>query len=97
MYPSIKSHSFNESSARAIYGNLAVDTVLRQNCEPTSRVIDDCFGVVEFSATCDISKIKNVEADEDTLTVLYLVDKDDFLNCDSYDQLDFTDYTFISQ
>ena len=96
MYPAIKSNAMTEDRARAIFGNLAVDTVLSLNCDFTGRVIDDCFNVYEFSASCNIEKIRLPENEEERLTVLYLESIDDVDNCNDLGDLKWDCYTFVA-
>jgi len=86
MYPAIKSTAISEGEAREIAGNKAVDEVLAESCDFTSRVIDD-VDVVEMSATVDFN--------DGFLTVLYLVDRDATYNCDDLGNLDYSNYTFV--
>ena len=87
MYPARPSTRIDENEARKIVGDKLIDEVLSMNCEFTSRVIDDCFGVYELSATAynDIHKV----------TVYYLLDKEDVKNNgDDLGQCDYSDYSF---
>jgi hypothetical protein len=86
-----KSNAITEAAARAIVGNEIIDSVLAESCEFTNRLIDDCFGVVEMSASAKID-----HPDYDRVTVLYLVDKAELDECEGeLDRLDYSDYTFV--
>jgi hypothetical protein len=91
MYSAKKSNSIPEAEARKVAGNEAVDSVLDENCDFTGRVIDDCFGVTEMSASVDI---EIADGDECTLTVLYLVDSDSLSATDDLGDLDYSNYSF---
>lgn len=88
MYNAIKSNSISEKEAREVAGNKAVDSVLDKDCHFTNRVIDDCFGVTEMSASVEIG---NTEL---TLTVLYLVDSESLSENDDLSNLDYSNYSF---
>jgi len=91
MYPAKKSNAIDENEARKIAGNNAVDEVLLECCEFTGRVIDDCFGVDEMSASVDFI---NDDGENCILTVLFLVDKKAAAETDDLGSLDYDDYTF---
>jgi len=91
MYPAIKSNAINETEARKIVGDANVDAVLALNCEPTSRVIDDVYEVVEMSASINC---QDQEGNDVTLVVLYLVDADGFSETEDLGNLDYSRYTF---
>ena len=91
MYTAIKSDAINETEARRIAGNKAVDEVLSKNCDFTSRVIDDCYGVAEMSASVNFV---DVDGNESILTVLYLIDSQTAQETDDLGNLDYSDYTF---
>lgn len=91
-YPAIKASAMSETEARQNVGDVLVDKVLDQNCEPTSRVIDDCYSVIEMSASVDFV---NSNGDEQTLTVLYMIDKSSFEDCDDLGDLSYDDRTFV--
>lgn len=83
----IKSNSINETKAIEIFGKDAVEKVKSLNCEFTNRCIDDCFGVVEMSASLKIN-------DESTLVILYLIDKADVDSFEDEGNFDYSNYTF---
>jgi len=91
MYPAIKSYAISEAEARRQAGNKAVDDVLAINCDFTGRVIAECFGVTEMSASVDII---DQDGDERVLSVLYLIDTESLTDCDDLGNLDYSDYTF---
>ena len=91
MYPARKSNSINEVEARRIAGDERVDEVLSINCDFSGRVIDDCYDVVEMSASVDFVDADGVDR---VLEVLYLVDKTDAQETDDLGALDYSDYTF---
>lgn len=91
MYPEIKSYAIDETEARAVAGDEKVDEVLGVNCEFTNRVINDCYEVVEMSASVDFV---DKDGDERILKVLYLVDKKEALETDDLGNLDYSNYTF---
>ena len=79
----------SEEEATALVGEEAIEEVLALNCDFTGRIIDDVFGVEEMSASIGIETIEYNNAECDTLTVYYLVDKKeidesegDLSNCD---------------
>ena len=89
MYPAIKSDAINEDEARKLVGDEAVDKVLAENCDFTSRVIDDVYEVVEMSASVNFI---DDNGDDRVLTVLYLINSNEQLN--EMDTFDYSDYTF---
>ena len=92
MYPSIKSSSIKEEQAIKIVGEEAVEKLKSINCDFTGRLIDDCYNVVEMSASIDC---KHEDGNDCLLTILYLINKDDLDNCgDDLGNLDYSDYTF---
>ena len=92
MYQAIKSDAISEVEARKIAGDKVVNDVLKINCEFTNRVIDDVFEVEEMSASLDFTD-KN--GDDQTITVLYLIDKGALADCDDLCNLSYDNYTFI--
>lgn len=88
MYPAIKSNAITEEQAIAICGKEIVEKVKSENCEFTNRVIDECYDVVEMSASLDFG-------DAQELTILYLIPSDQVYDPDlEMDQYDYSDYTF---
>jgi len=76
MYNAICENWISEEKAIELVGKEAVEAVKSENCEFTNRVIDDCFGVEEMSASIDL------DCEEyDILTIYYLVSKEDLENC----------------
>lgn len=91
MYQAIKSYAIDETEARELAGNEAVDNVLKENCEFTSRVIDDCYNVLEMSASVDFV---DKDGEDHILTILYLIDKTEAMKTDDLGDLDYSNYTF---
>ena len=81
----------DEGEVIKIVGQDNVDRVLKINCEPTGRVIDNCYNVVEFSASLPCETLKG---DEVHLVVYYLESKDDVEYADDLGMLDWDDYSF---
>lgn len=91
MYPDIKSNAIGENEAIAIVGQKNIDAVKKINCQPTNRVIDDCYNVTEFSASIDC---EDVDGNDVTLTILYLEDTDNVNSVDDLGSLSWDNYTF---
>jgi hypothetical protein len=91
MYNAVKTNSIREAKARELAGDDAVDAVLAKNCDFTGRVIDECFGVSEMSASVEFTDHAGVTA---KLVVMYLVDSESLVDCDDLGNLDYSNYSF---
>jgi hypothetical protein len=92
MYDAIKSTAISEAEAIKLVGAEAVEKVKSEICDFTNRVIDDCYGVVEMSASI---KIDPDEHGDRTLVIYYLIDNDDLDNADGdLGNLNYDNYTF---
>lgn len=88
MNNAIKCNAITEGQAIAICGKEIVERVKAENCEFTGRLIDECEGVVEMSASVNFG-------DDQELTILYLIPSDQVRDENiEMDQYDYSDYTF---
>jgi len=91
MYPAIKTDAISESKAIEIVGKDNVEAVKGVNCYFSGRLIDDIYNVDEMSASIDC---QDVNGDDVTLCINYLIDKDSLNDCDDLGTLDYSSYTF---
>lgn len=92
MYNAIKTTAINESQAIELVGQDIVDRIKSQSCDFTNRIIDDCYNVVEMSASIDLTPD---DYGDRRLVIYYLIDKDDLDNSDGdLSNLNFDNYTF---
>ncbi|NCC59987.1 MAG: hypothetical protein EOM12_03420 [Verrucomicrobiae bacterium] len=86
-----KTNAISETEARKIAGD-AVDEVLGKNCDFTGRLIDECYGVTEMSATVPFV---DQSGEDRTITCLYLIDNEQLAYSDDLSELDYSVYTFV--
>lgn len=82
----VKIDSITEERAIEMFGAEIVGKLKSENCDFTSRCIDECYEVVELSASIKVD-------DDTTLVILYLVDKSESEVLEM-DQYDYSTYTF---
>jgi len=88
MYNAIKTNAITEPQAIEICGIETVEKVKSINCDFTGRVIGDCEGVVEMSASVNFGQ-------DQILRILYLIPSEQVANEDlEMDQYDYSNYTF---
>ena len=86
MYPAVKSNAVTEEKAIEICGKELVEKVKSLSCDFTNRLIDDCYEVVEMSASVDY--------EDGELTILYLIPKDD-TDDEDMGNWDYSNYSFV--
>lgn len=93
MYPKTKSGALTIEQATDRVGADVISRLMSINCGFTGRVIDDCYGVEEMSASIDA-----IDADGENcrVTIYYYVNKDEIGDCDGdLSLLSYDDYYFI--
>lgn len=92
MHPAVKSNAIDETEARRVAGDEAVNRVLAENCDFSNRVIDDYYNVVEMSASVDI----DLPDGPAVLVINYLIGREELDALDDNDlgALSYNNYTF---
>ena len=91
MYPARPANYLTGDEIVSDYGQHVLDKLLSANVEPTSRIIDDCYNVVEYRATEIITDEDGFDAH---ISIQYLQDKDVVAQCDDLGSLDWVDPVF---
>lgn len=91
MYNAIPANAKTEEQAEEIVGSENMEKIMKENCDFSGRVIDDCYECAEMTASINCT---DVDGNDCILTVHYLISNDDTEEYEDAGNYDYSEYYF---